>query len=218
MIEKIRIAIDGPASSGKSTVSKIIAKDLGIIYLDTGAMYRAATLIALELSVNQSAPIIAQLIKHPLTFDDNGQVFLGNRNVTADIRGNDVTAKVSEISAIPEIREFMVEEQRRIAIDTSIIMDGRDIGTVVLPDAELKIFLVADVRERAKRRYKENIEKGIPSELMHLMEEIEKRDKYDSTREIAPLKEAQGAIKVDTTGKTIEEVVSLIEEKVKAFM
>lgn len=217
-MKKIRIAVDGPASSGKSTVSKIVAKNLGIVYLDTGAMYRVVTLIALELGIDDFAPIIAQLVEQPIFFSDAGRVFLGLRDVTDDIRGNRVTEKVSEISAIPEIREFMVKEQRRIASDKSIIMDGRDIGTVVFPEAELKIFLVANIEDRAERRYKENIEKGIPSDLIKLIDEIKKRDKYDSTRAISPLKQASDAIKIDTTSKTIEEVVNLIEEKARALM
>lgn len=216
-MKNIQIAIDGPASSGKSTVAKIIAHDLDITYLDTGAMYRAATLVSLEKNTASFLEIIEFLQKNPIGFDKT-QVLLGTRDISQVIRGNDVTAKVSEISAIPEIREFMVREQRRIAAGQSIIMDGRDIGTVVLPEADLKIFLIADAAERAERRYKENLQRGIPSDLETLKAEIIARDRYDSSRKVSPLKAADDAIVYDTTGKTIQEVVDFIENKAKALM
>ncbi|MDR2976325.1 MAG: (d)CMP kinase [Streptococcaceae bacterium] len=216
-MKNIKIAIDGPASSGKSTVAKVVAKDLEIIYLDTGAMYRAATLVSIEIETLDFRKIIEFLQENSIAFAQT-QVFLGTRDVTQIIRGNDVTAKVSEISAIPEIRDFMVREQRRIAKGHSIIMDGRDIGTVVLPDADLKIFLIADAAERAARRYKENLERGIPSDLSALKEEIIERDRYDSSRKVSPLKAADDAIVFDTTGKTIPEVVDFIEGKARSLM
>ena len=216
-MENIRIAIDGPASSGKSTVAKIIAKDLGLTYLDTGAMYRAATLVALENDTTSADKIISALTENPLSLTADGEVFLGKQNVTEAIRGNEVTAKVSEIAALTEIRDFLTAEQRRIAADSAIIMDGRDIGTVVLPDAELKIYLVADVVERARRRYKENLERGISADLTELEKEIAARDAYDSTRKVAPLTQAADAIRLDTTGMTIDEVVQFIEKKAKAL-
>lgn len=214
MKKNIQIAIDGPASSGKSTVAKIIANDLAIIYLDTGAMYRSATLVSIEKQTKNSIEIIDYLKDNPISFEKTS-VFIGNRDVTEVIRDNEVTSNVSEISAIPEIRKFMVSEQRRIAGSSSIIMDGRDIATVVLPNADLKIFLIADVEERAQRRYKENIKRGIESDLGYLIEEIATRDKYDSTREVSPLKPAEDSIIFDTTGKSIEEVVAFIENKAK---
>ncbi|HEY0221986.1 (d)CMP kinase [Lactovum miscens] len=214
MKKNIQIAIDGPASSGKSTVAKIIANDLAIIYLDTGAMYRSATLVSIEEQTKNSIEIIDYLKDNPISFEKTS-VFIGNRDVTEVIRDNEVTSNVSEISAIPEIRKFMVSEQRRIAGSSSIIMDGRDIATVVLPNADLKIFLIADVEERAQRRYKENIKRGIESDLGYLIEEIATRDKYDSTREVSPLKPAEDSIIFDTTGKSIEEVVAFIENKAK---
>ncbi|GAB2026540.1 (d)CMP kinase [Lactovum odontotermitis] len=216
-MRNIQIAVDGPASSGKSTVAKIIAEDLDITYLDTGAMYRAATLVSLEVETSDFPEIIDFLEKHPIAFD-KARVFLGTREISQVIRGNDVTAKVSAISAIPEIREFMVREQQRIAADQPIIMDGRDIGTVVLPEADLKIFLIADAAERAERRYKENLQRGIPSDLETLKAEIIARDKYDSSRKVSPLKAADDAIVYDTTGKTIQEVVDFIENKAKALI
>ncbi|MFC4652062.1 (d)CMP kinase [Lactococcus nasutitermitis] len=217
-MKKLRIAVDGPASSGKSTVAKLVAKDLDLIYLDTGAMYRVATLVALQNKTGDVQKIISIISQNPISFKNsqNGQqVFLGEEEVTDVIRTNEVTNAVSKISAFPEIREFLVAEQQRIASNGRIIMDGRDIGTVVLPDAELKIFLIASVDERAERRYKENLAKGIPTNLEQLKVEISERDRKDSTREISPLKQAADAILCDSTGKTIKDVVTFIEEKVK---
>lgn len=223
-MKAIRIAIDGPASSGKSTVAKIIAKNLGYTYLDTGAMYRCATYIALKnnYSENHISAILKELSEHPITFkkaDDGSQlVFLGTEDVTLAIRQNDVTNNVSWVSAIAEIREELVAQQRRIAQDGAIIMDGRDIGTVVLPDAELKIFLIASVDERAERRYRENLEKGIDSDFETLKEEIAARDFKDSHREVSPLKAADDAIVFDTTGVTIQGVVQFIQEKAEKII
>jgi len=220
-MKKIQIAIDGPASSGKSTVAKIIARDLDLIYLDTGAMYRVATFVAFQKETDDAKEIIEFIEKNPISFM-NGQkgqeVLMGSENVTEVIRTNEVTNTVSKISAMTEIREFMVAEQQRIAKNGGIIMDGRDIGTVVLPKADLKIFLVASVDERAERRYKENLSKGIPTDLERLKIEISERDRKDSTRAISPLKQAEDAILLDSTGKTINEIVQFIEDKAKELM
>lgn len=220
-MKKIQIAIDGPASSGKSTVAKIIARNLDLIYLDTGAMYRIATFVALQKETDDAKEIIEFIEKNPISFM-NGQkgqeVLMGSENVTEVIRTNEVTNTVSKISAMTEIREFMVAEQQRIAKNGGIIMDGRDIGTVVLPKADLKIFLVASVDERAERRYKENLSKGIPTNLERLKIEISERDRKDSTRAISPLKQAEDAILLDSTGKTINEIVQFIEDKAKELM
>nr|WP_245403147.1 (d)CMP kinase [Lactococcus carnosus] len=216
-IKNIRIAIDGPASSGKSTVAKLIAKDFDIIYLDTGAMYRVATYIALcnGLSETDGTSIIGVLKENPISFGNapEGQlVYTGEVDVTHAIRQNDVTNAVSKISAVTEIRDYLVDVQREIASHGGIVMDGRDIGTVVLPDAELKIFLVASVEERAQRRYKENLQKGIETDYDLLKFEISERDRKDTTRQVSPLKQASDAILIDTTGITISEVVSKIED------
>ncbi len=220
-MKKIQIAIDGPASSGKSTVAKIIARNLDLIYLDTGAMYRVATFVALQKETDDAKEIIEFIEKNPISFM-NGQkgqeVLMGSENVTEVIRTNEVTNTVSKISAMTEIREFMVAEQQRIAKNGGIIVDGRDIGTVVLPKADLKIFLVASVDERAERRYKENLSKGIPTDLERLKIEISERDRKDSTRAISPLKQAEDAILLDSTGKTINEIVQFIEDKAKELM
>ncbi|HEL0660584.1 TPA: (d)CMP kinase, partial [Streptococcus equi subsp. zooepidemicus] len=218
-MKAIRIAIDGPASSGKSTVAKIIAKNLGYTYLDTGAMYRSATYIALKKGYHKEDVnlILQELAERPISFkkaaDGSQLVFLGDQDVTMAIRQNDVTNNVSWVSALPEIREELVKQQRRIARTGAIIMDGRDIGTVVLPDAELKIFLIASVEERAQRRYQENIEKGIATDFDTLKTEIAARDYKDSHRKVSPLKAADDAIIFDTTGITISAVVQFIQEK-----
>lgn len=223
-MKQIQIAIDGPASSGKSTVAKIIAKDFNYTYLDTGAMYRAATYLALRnhLTENDADKIVTLLETYSVSFgrSESGEqlVFVGDVDVTHPIRDNEVTNNVSWVSAIPEVREKLVHLQQLIAAQGGIVMDGRDIGTVVLPDAELKIFLVASVEERAERRYKENFEKGIPADLETLKKEIAERDYKDSHREVSPLKPAADSIHFDTTGIGITEVVKFIEEKAKKII
>lgn len=223
-MKQIQIAIDGPASSGKSTVAKIIAKDFNYTYLDTGAMYRAATYMALRnhLTENDVDEIVTLLETYSISFgrSENGEqlVFVGDVDVTHPIRENEVTNNVSWVAAIPEVREKLVHLQQLIAAQGGIVMDGRDIGTVVLPDAELKIFLVASVEERAERRYKENLEKGIPADLETLKKEIAERDYKDSHREVSPLKPAADSIHFDTTGIGIAEVVKFIEEKAKKII
>ena len=223
-MKQIQIAIDGPASSGKSTVAKIIAKDFNYTYLDTGAMYRAATYMALRnhLTENDVDEIVTLLETYSISFgrSENGEqlVFVGDVDVTHPIRENEVTNNVSWVAAIPEVREKLVHLQQLIAAQGGIVMDGRDIGTVVLPDAELKIFLVASVEERAERRYKENLEKGIPADLETIKKEIAERDYKDSHREVSPLKPAADSIHFDTTGIGIAEVVKFIEEKAKKII
>ena len=223
-MKTIQIAIDGPASSGKSTVAKIIAKDFGYTYLDTGAMYRAATYIALQHQINpeESTQLLDLLDQYPISFgrseDGEQLVYVGDVDVSHPIRENTVTNAVSAFAAIPAIREKLVALQQEIAQQGGIVMDGRDIGTVVLPKAELKIFLVASVDERAERRYKENLSKGIETDLETLKEEIAARDYKDSHRETSPLKQADDAIYLDTTGLSILEVVEKIKsEAVKHF-
>ena len=216
-MKTIQIAIDGPASSGKSTVAKIIAKDLGYTYLDTGAMYRAATYIALQhqISPEEASQVLDLLDQYPISFgrSEDGQqlVYVGDVDVSHPIRENTVTNAVSSFAAVPAVREKLVALQQEIAQQGGIVMDGRDIGTVVLPKAELKIFLVASVDERAERRYKENLAKGIETDLETLKEEIAARDYTDSHRATSPLKQAEDAIYLDTTGLSIQEVVDKIK-------
>lgn len=223
-MKSIQIAIDGPASSGKSTVAKIIAKQLGYTYLDTGAMYRSATFLALKngIDVSNQEKIVELLESNPIRFgrNENGEqlVFLGECDVTLPIRDNQVTNNVSAVAALPLVREKLVHLQQEIAQAGGIVMDGRDIGTVVLPQAELKIFLIASVEERALRRFKENTERGIETDLETLKEEIAARDFKDSNRAISPLKAADDAITFDTTGVSIEGVVKFISEKAKEML
>ena len=223
-MKSIQIAIDGPASSGKSTVAKIIAKQLGYTYLDTGAMYRSATFLALKngIEVSNQEKIVELLESNPIRFgrNENGEqlVFVGECDVTLPIRDNQVTNNVSAVAALPLVREKLVHLQQEIAQAGGIVMDGRDIGTVVLPQAELKIFLIASVEERALRRFKENTERGIETDLETLKEEIAARDFKDSNRAISPLKAADDAITFDTTGVSIEGVVKFISEKAKEIL
>lgn len=223
-MKTIQIAIDGPASSGKSTVAKIIAKDLGYTYLDTGAMYRAATYIALQhqISPEEASQVLDLLDQYPISFgrSEDGQqlVYVGDVDVSHPIRENTVTNAVSSFAAIPAVREKLVALQQEIAQQGGIVMDGRDIGTVVLPKAELKIFLVASVDERAERRYKENLAKGIETDLETLKEEIATRDYKDSHRATSPLKQAKDAIYLDTTGLSIQEVVDKIKVEAQKYL
>ena len=223
-MKTIQIAIDGPASSGKSTVAKIIAKDFGYTYLDTGAMYRAATYIALrnQISPDEPSQLLELLEQYPISFGraETGEqlVFVGDVDVTNPIRENEVTNAVSAFAAIPAVRKKLVALQQEIARQGGIVMDGRDIGTVVLPQAELKIFLVASVDERAERRYKENLSKGIETDLETLKEEIAARDYKDSHRETSPLKQAEDAIYLDTTGLSILEVVEKIKSEAQKHL
>jgi cytidylate kinase len=215
MKKKISIAIDGPAAAGKSTVAKLVAEKLSYIYIDTGAMYRALTLKALTNDVNlENAMELYTLLTQTqiqLVPEKGGQfVYLDGNDVTHKIRSQEVTNSVSTVSKHQSVREEMVSRQQRLAEGGGVVMDGRDIGTHVLPQAEVKVFLVASVEERAVRRHTENLEKGYPSDLQQLKEEIEKRDKLDSEREVAPLKKASDAVLIDTTALGIQQVVNRI--------
>ncbi|OTN90473.1 cytidylate kinase [Enterococcus sp. 7E2_DIV0204] len=216
-MKKISIAIDGPASSGKSTVAKILAKKLNYIYCDTGAMYRALTYLAIQKHIDfEDEKALSDLcLDHTISFQQTEKdqlVFIDGLEVTEAIRQPDVTNSVSIVAKHGAVREMMVELQQMIGRTGGVVMDGRDIGTAVLPEAEVKIFLVASVVERAERRYKENQQKGITTDFETLKEEIEHRDYLDSTRAVSPLKQAADAVKIDTTGMSIEEVVNAIEE------
>lgn len=205
------IAIDGPAGSGKSTIAKLVAKDMGLVYLDTGAMYRIVTLKALNEGIlgNDGLNELDKIKKllDDLNIDIRGNGFyLDDVDVSEEIRKPIVSENVSDVAAIREVREKMVDLQRKFSESKNVILDGRDIGTVVFPNANLKIFLVADAKERAKRRYRELIEKGENVEIEEIYENILKRDKIDSTRKESPLKKAKDAVEVDTTSKSIEEV------------
>ena len=211
----MQVAIDGPASSGKSTISKLIAKENHFVYLDTGAMYRVVTLAVLRNNISlddyEAIEKLVQTIEIGFSMQDGKQsVFMNGEDVTDEIRSVEVTRNVSAVSALKEVRTRLVHLQQEIAENHSIIMDGRDIGTVVLPQAEIKIFLVASVEERAKRRFIENQEKGIEMSYEELVEDIRRRDHIDSTRKESPLRKAEDAIEIDTTTMTIEDVVKTV--------
>lgn len=200
------IAIDGPAGSGKSTIAKLIAEDLGLVYLDTGAMYRLVTLKALNDGIlGNLDKTIKMLDDLRIDIKKNG-FYLDDTNVSEEIRKPVVSENVSDIAAIREVREKMVDLQRKFSESKNVILDGRDIGTVVFPNADVKIFLIADAKERANRRYRELVAKGENVKIEEIYENILKRDKIDSTRKESPLKKADDAIEVDTTSKNIEEV------------
>ena len=210
--KEFNIAIDGPASSGKSTIAKILADTYKLVYVDTGAMYRSLTYLALKnnVAVEDETVLMSLLNDADIVLQRNGEgqaVLVNGEDVTDEIRQNDVTNNVSVVASYAKVREELVQRQREMASKTGVAMDGRDIGTVVLPNAEVKIFLVASVDERAERRYLENKQKGIESDYEQLKQEIITRDEYDSNREVSPLKQAKDAIRVDTTGLSIEEVV-----------
>lgn len=219
----INIAIDGPAGAGKSTIAKTVSKELGYIYVDTGALYRTVGLNALRNGVDtkDAEGVVATLdgLKVSLRFVNNEQrVFLGEEDVSEAIRQNEVSMAASNVSAIPTVREFLFDLQRDIAKNNNCIMDGRDIGTVVLPDAQIKLFLTASAEARADRRFKELTEKGQSVDYDVILKEIKERDYQDSHREIAPLKQADDAILVDSTEMdlptTIEYMLGVIKERI----
>lgn len=210
----ITVAIDGPAAAGKSTVAKIVAAKLGYTYLDTGAMYRAFTYAVIKNGLNpenekESCSLIGKV---SIDLLENGKVICNGEDVTSQIREPLVSGNVSYIASYKNIRLALVEMQRNLAKSKSIVMDGRDIGTYVLPNADVKIFQVASVETRALRRYEENLSKGIPTTLEDVTEDVRKRDYIDSHRDFAPLKAAPDSILLDTSALTIDEVVNKILE------
>ena len=219
-MKEINIAIDGPASSGKSTVAKILAKNYGYIYTDTGAMYRGVTYLAIKHHVpfSDEEKLVALLDRYPITFEqtsDGQKVYANGEEITEAIRQNDVTNGVSEVSAWSKVREKLVEVQKAIAKNGGVVMDGRDIGTVVLPKADVKIFLTASAEVRAKRRFDELQQKGDKTPYAQILAETKQRDKQDSERAIAPLKQAADAVLLDTSGDTVEQSVNAILDIVR---
>lgn len=215
-MKKFNVAIDGPAGAGKSSISKAVAKKLGCIYVDTGAMYRACALYAIENNI----PITAEgleneldKIKIGIKYAEDGQrIFLGGVDVSGRIREPDVSIGASDIAVIPAVRLKLVEMQRELAKTNNVVMDGRDIGTYVLPDAEVKIFLTASVDERARRRVLEMEQKGQKADFETVKKDMAYRDKNDSEREFAPLKQADDAVLLDTTELSFDEVVAAVTD------
>ncbi len=208
------IAIDGPGGAGKSTIAGLLAEELGYLHLDTGAMYRAVTLAALEKNIgfndNEALTKVAENLN--IDFNQKGEIFIDGRNVSQEIRSQEVNAHVSETAAIKEVREIMVKKQKKIAEENKVVMDGRDITTVVLPDAEYKFYLTASLEERAKRRYDEMKAKNIEVDIKGIKKNIKNRDQKDSQRAYSPLKKADDAVLIDSTNLSIEEVIKKIKE------
>lgn len=223
MHTKLKIAIDGPAASGKSTTARLVAKKLNYLYIDTGAMYRAITLAAIRSKCdidNESA--LAELANKSSielkNVNDNIRTFLNGTNVSEEIRLPEVTKIISIVAAHKAVREIMVEKQRSLAQYGGVVMDGRDIGTHVLPNAEIKVFMIAGLRERALRRYDELIKKNVGIKLEEIESEIQQRDDLDSSRATSPLKPANDAIHIDTSHLSIEEQVEQVLKLVKNYI
>ncbi len=212
----ISIAIDGPSGAGKSTISRKAAEKFGFIYVDTGAIYRTIGLASKNhgVSLDDKAAVIAMLpkLQIELRYNESGEqhMYLDGTDVSRDIRLPEVSMLASGVSAIPEVRAFLIDMQRDMAKKHDVIMDGRDIGTVILPDADLKIFLTADVEDRARRRYEELLAKGIDKPFDEVLDEMKRRDEQDSLRAAAPLKAAGDAVLLDTSGNTLEESVTAV--------
>ncbi|MCD6104192.1 MAG: (d)CMP kinase [Thermosipho sp. (in: Bacteria)] len=211
-----RIAIDGPAGSGKTTVAKLLAKKLGFYYLDTGAMYRIVGLYLKNKNINEnSIKEISEELKNLKIEFKKGQFYVNGKKVSDEIRTPEVGIYASKFASIPVVREFLTKIQREISLNENIVVEGRDIGTVVIPDAEVKIFLTASQEERAKRRYNELKNKGVQVEYQDILNEIILRDKQDSERDIAPLTKAEDAILIDSTNLSLEKIVNQIYGVVK---
>ena len=219
----ISIAIDGPSGAGKSTISRAAAKLFGFIYVDTGAIYRtiglAAKLRGIDVSDNETVISMLPELRIELRYNDSGEqcMLLDGADVSRDIRLPEVSMLASKVSAIPEVREYLVDMQRKMAELHDVVMDGRDIGTVILPNADLKIFLTAGAEDRARRRYEELLQKGVETTFESVLDDLIKRDEQDTMRAAAPLKAADDAVILDTSGNTLEQSVSevcrLISEK-----
>lgn len=211
----MKIAIDGPAGAGKSVISKRIASDLKIVYVDTGALYRAVALYFIENSLDMENDVRSALQSVDLELkyiDGEQRVFLCGEDVSGKIRTPEVSMQASKVSAIPEVREFLLQLQKDIAGSTDCIMDGRDIGTVIMPDADVKIYLTASPEVRAERRLQELLKNGVEANFEGILNDIKKRDKSDMERKISPLRKADDAVEFDSSNYTIEEVVQNLEK------
>lgn len=216
---KINIAIDGPSAAGKSTIAKLLAKKLNYSHLDTGAMYRCVGYQASRSNIdtNDAAALAKMIDGMEIDFDSKGNVYINGEDVSSAIRQNQVSMLASSVSVHPEVRERLVAMQQKIAENKGYIMDGRDIGTVVLPQAELKVFMIASVDARAQRRYQEYISKGIEADYKEIYDDIEKRDYQDIHRSVSPLKKADDALELDTSDMTVEEVEEAIEKMIDSI-
>ena len=215
------IAIDGPSGAGKSTLAKLVAKELGFLYVDTGAIYRTVGLYACEQGADPAdagavLPLLEQ-ITVDLRYGEDGlqHMLLNGRDVTEEIRRHEISRYASAVSAIPEVRAFLLDMQRRLAASHDVVMDGRDIGTVVLPGADVKIFLTADPADRARRRYEELLQRGQDTDYDTVLRDLLQRDEDDTSRAAAPLRQAQDAILVDTTGNSLEQSFQVILDTIK---
>lgn len=227
-MQKIIIAIDGYSSTGKSTIAKMLASDLGYVYVDTGAMYRAATLFALQHNLINDQEFkkevfIKRLPEINLHFAYNpkkgfAEIYLNNENVEKEIRTLEVSRFVSKVAAIPEVRKLMVLQQHEFGKNKGLVMDGRDIGTVVFPNAELKLFLTASAEKRAQRRYDELMERGEDVTFKEVLHNVQERDYIDSNRKDSPLRKAEGAIKIDNTNLNLEEQYKKIKQLVSMIL
>lgn len=219
-MRQLRVAIDGPAGAGKSTVAKLVAKDLELLYIDTGAMYRAVTWKAIQLGIDlDDQEKMTELASDlDISFNEQQAVLVEGEVVTEQIRSLGVTEQVSKVAAVRGVRKEMVKLQQRIANRQGVVMDGRDIGTHVIPDAEVKIFLTASLKERAKRRKLEMEQKGIQITQEELEANIAKRDQLDSSRDVAPLRQAEDAHLIDTTGLSAPEVAARILSICKEYI
>ncbi len=212
MKKNISVAIDGPSAAGKSTIAKMVAKKENFIYIDTGAMYRCVAYYCLTQKIDlNDEKAVGQAIEHiQIRLTPDNKVYLNDEDVSNQIRQDQVSLGASCVSKYQAVRSFLVDEQRKMAKAGNVILDGRDIGTVVLPNANLKIYQIASVETRAKRRYLENLERGLDADLETIKKEIEERDYQDTHREISPLKKAEDAIELDTSSLTLEEVVEQV--------
>lgn len=212
MKKNISVAIDGPSAAGKSTIAKMVAKKENFIYIDTGAMYRCVAYYCLTQKIDlNDEKAVEQAIEHiQIRLTPDNKVYLNDEDVSNQIRQDQVSLGASCVSKYQAVRSFLVDEQRKMAKAGNVILDGRDIGTVVLPNADLKIYQIASVETRAKRRYLENLERGLDADLETIKKEIEERDYQDTHRGISPLKKAEDAIELDTSSLTLEEVVEQV--------
>ncbi len=220
-MEHKSIALDGPSGAGKSTLAKLLAKALGFLYVDTGAIYRTVGLAAsrrgIPLEDARAVEAILPQLEIGMSYGDDGlqHMYLNGEDVTEAIRRNEVSRYASQVSAIPAVRTYLLEMQRKLAREHDVIMDGRDIGTVVLPQADLKIFLTATAQDRARRRYEELLERGQQVDREQVLREVMERDERDIHRQTAPLRQAEDAVAVDTTGNSLEESYQLLLEVIR---